>query len=108
MGTNNLSLAVGEYSPIVDLANYKELLLSIETHGAGTISIEATPFRTDPYWTNQGDIVGWKEIQRTKFLHAEQKDILISKTHCFNRLFRVKNVGSNPIEIKHLMFIGQR
>jgi hypothetical protein len=105
--TIKAKLKAGEYSLFVDLADYKSIVMSVETLESGILRLQASPFRTDPNWTDQGDITGWHDVMTIKFNGAERKDITLPKEITHNRLFRVYNPSASELKMKHCMFIAQ-
>lgn len=106
-GSTPLTLKVNDwYKPIVDMSDYDDINVLIETQGKGVVEIQASKFYTDPNWHSQGDTEGWQTIRRIKFNRPERKDIHLTDSDRHHKLYRVIAVDGD-VSIKHLIYTGK-
>lgn len=97
------SLAPGERTFRVDMSPYASIAVEAETFGPATLAVEALPFQTwhpdDDAWRDAGTlVVGASGCAAT----------LLSPLAVHNRWFRVRNDGSQPVEVRRICFVGRR
>jgi hypothetical protein len=87
----------------VDMSRYRHLALLVDTYEAGELSVESLPF-TD--WHLDAD--RWLPVTTTRFEAASRRQFQIPETASIARYFRARNVGSRPLALRQLAFLGKR
>ncbi len=95
-------LQPGETTFRVDMSRYRRLALLVDSYDAGELAVESLPFLD---W--HPDTQRWAPVTVVKLVAPGRKQILLSEADTISRHFRVRNVGSRPIALRQLAFLGK-
>jgi hypothetical protein len=96
-------LGVGESTFRVDMSRYRDIALRVETLGAGELAVESLPFYD---W--HPDEHRWDAVTLLSFTGAERRSVALAGPNAIARHLRVRNVGSGPVRLRQIAFVGKR
>ena len=96
------SLAPGERTFRVDLSPYRTIVVQAELATPGTLAVEALPYAT---WHPDED--AWHDVATLVRTDPGRLEVQLSELATHNRWFRVRNAGSDAVELRSLAFVAR-